>query len=587
MPTAAFSRDRSTPDSTRNSPSQTTATATRPNTRRNGPPTLIEEHQDIKNLTEGRKFLEKHSLLCPPGEPSSHQSLSTCLHQIAAMAGLQKMAINAIRSVAFLLEEMEDTQINEVLRSALDSHMTELTSDMKMLVEDAKEKIDAHVKASEERLSNIPAPMPTQNNQQAFTTGTYVSILVNPPAHANPKVAAKEGIKARQFLIEGIRNSKLSHLDTLKLKAELNKFLTELNMPTGKIRSITSSRGGGTIIEADSDAAAHWLSDADNQRKLCDVIGSNTEFRSRTYNIIAFNVPTDINPDEANHRQEINEVNDLEASTITATKWAKAIDRRSPNQRTAHLLLTFNNANAANRAIANGLTICNKRCRVERTKREPSRCLKCQGWNHFAKDCIKEKSSCANCAQPHRTDSCLAKERRCVSCKSDDHTSWSRTCPTFTRKCDEFNLENPENSLQFFPTTDPWTWTTTERSPPSQTPVPKPQNRPSQVQLGKRPQQPRKPTDSYVPNTNTNRPTDTYIPNGGSRSGDSYVPTRQGDTYIPTYDPYDWGKDPGPSGSRSNPVVRGSSVANEAATQAPSSTQNSNRPVNPAPITNA
>jgi hypothetical protein len=504
------------------------------------------------------------------------------------MAGLQKMAINAIRAVAFLLEDMEDSQINETLRAALDSQMTEFTSDMRILVEDAKDKIDGHIKASEERLLNIPLPAPTQINQQATTTtATYASKLVSPPAHANPRIAAKEGIKARQFLIEGIRNSKFSHLDTLKLKAELNKILTELDMPMGKIRSIISSRGGGTIIEADTDEAASWLTVATNQRKLCDRIGSNAEFRTRSYNIIAFNVPTDINPEEANHRQEINEVNDLEASTISTIKWAKAIDKRSPNQRTAHLLLTFNNADAANRAIANGLTICNKRCRVERTRREPPRCLKCQGWNHFAKDCTEENSRCANCAGSHRTDSCLVNDRKCASCKTDDHASWSRTCPTFLRKCDEFNYRNPENSLQFFPTTDSWTWTASERSSqPTQPPASAAQNRPSKVQLGKRPQQPRKATDTYIPSTNTNRHTDTYIPDG-NRPNDSYVPSRPTDTYIPSYKPIDW-EDPGPSGPGINMATRGPSGTNVGAnTTAPSSTQNSSRPPNPTPVTNA
>jgi hypothetical protein len=69
------------------------------------------------------------------------------------MAGLQKMATNAVRSVAFLLEEMEDTQINDSLRIALDSQMTEFTQDMKILIEDAKERINEHVKASEERIA--------------------------------------------------------------------------------------------------------------------------------------------------------------------------------------------------------------------------------------------------------------------------------------------------------------------------------------------------------------------------------------------------------------------------------------------------
>ena len=80
----------------------------------------------------------------------------------------------------------------------------------------------------------------------------------------------------------------------------------------------------------------------------------------------------------------------MDSTTITSARWAKAPDRRAPNQRTAHLLLSLNSVDAANRAITNGLSICNKRCHVERAKREPTRCLKCQGWNHFAKECTAE-----------------------------------------------------------------------------------------------------------------------------------------------------------------------------------------------------
>jgi hypothetical protein len=394
-------------------------------------------------------------------------------------------------------------------------------------------------------------------------------MLVNPPAHANPRVAAKEGIRARQFLIEGIRNSKFSHLDTSQLKAELNKLLIDAGIPSGKIRTITTPRGGGTIIETDTDEAASWLTDAANQRKLCDLVGLNAEFRTRTYNIIAFNVPTDIVPEDVNHRQEINEVNDLEPSTIVSARWAKAIARRAPNQRTAHLLLTFNNADAANRAISNGLTVCNRRCRVERTKCEPTRCLKCQGWNHIAKDCIEDQSKCANCAGNHRTDSCIIGEKRCVSCKSEDHASWSRNCPTFLRRCDEFNIRNPDNSLQFFPTSDSWTWTATEKGT---TPAPRFQARPSNVQLGKRPQQPKKTNDTYIPSTN--------------RQTDTYIPARQNDTYIPIYEDPGWGNDPGPSGSRPSQSRQPTQRPNQEAIVS-STTQNSNRPVNPTPMNNA
>jgi hypothetical protein len=442
-------------------------------------------------------------LLCPPGEPPTHLLLNTCLHQISAMAGVPKQAVNAIRSVAFLLDEIEDSQINATLREALDSQMTEFTSDFKLLVEDAKEKFEEHVKATEKRMANMPTPPPVQTRPLA---NTYASMLISPPAHANPKVAAREGIKARQFMIQGLKESKLSHLNTSQLKVEFNRTLSELGLLEGKIRSVVNTRSGGTVIEADTDEVAVWLSNSTNQGRLCEKLGPKAEFRTRGYNVIAFNVPTDINPEEESHRLEICEVNGLELTTVASMKWAKAINRRSPSQRTAHLLLTFDNAHAANRAITNGLLICNRKCQIERTRREPIRCLKCQGWNHFAKECVEEKDKCGNCAGLHRTSSCQVNERACVSCKTDDHASWSRTCPAFTKRIAEFDVRNPDNSLQFFPTADAWTWSSVVKpavpvtaKAPASVPATATQLRPSKVQLGKRPQHNKRQYDTYIP----------------------------------------------------------------------------------------
>ena len=195
----------------------------------------MEDHQDVKDFLEGWKYLEKHSLLCPPGELPTHQLLSICLHQISALAGVPKQTVNAIRSVAFLLGELEDSQINITVRDALDSQMTEFTSDFKMLIEDAKERIDEHAKAAEKRLASLLAPPPKQS--RSFK-GTYTSALVNPPAYANPKVAAREGIKARQFMIQGLNKTKLSYLNPVQLKAEFNKILSKLGLPAGTLSKV-------------------------------------------------------------------------------------------------------------------------------------------------------------------------------------------------------------------------------------------------------------------------------------------------------------------------------------------------------------
>ena len=160
--------------------------------KRSGSITTPEESQDIKSTLDGRKFLEKYTLLCPPGEPMSNRSLAYCLHQISAMSGVPKQAINAIRASAFLLEELEETAINETIRIVFDSQITELTLDMKILVEDTGVKVDQRIKESFEQVikdlkqAQPPPGFGTQNNTPARNTpGVYphpcISPLVNPP----------------------------------------------------------------------------------------------------------------------------------------------------------------------------------------------------------------------------------------------------------------------------------------------------------------------------------------------------------------------------------------------------------------------
>jgi hypothetical protein len=453
--------------------------ATRPNTRnRSSSVSMPEEFQDIKNAHNGRQFLERHSLLCPPGEPVSHEALSICLHQISALAGVPKQVVNAIRATAFLLEELEENTINETVKSAFDSQVTEFTSDMKLLIENVNTRIDDHLKNALTQIDQAAANIPTQaasssNTNQDTTAITYASALVNPPPNVNPKLAAREGVRARQFLITGVKESTFGQYDTQKLKAEINNAARGLGLTEGKIRSLVTQNDGNVLIEVDSDAAVNWFTNHANRIELCGIMGDNVSFRTRIFNVLAYNAPLTIDPAEQKHVDELNEINDLEETPIAAIRWAKPMNRRSPQQRSAHLILSFLTPDAANRAITNGITICGKKCHIDRIKREPIRCLKCQGWNHMARDCDELTSKCSNCAERHRTSECRhPHSKRCVSCKSSDHASWSRECPTFLRKVDEYNERNPENLLPFFPTTDPWTWSTgnTNQSPPQRRP---------------------------------------------------------------------------------------------------------------------
>ena len=193
-----------------------------------------------------------------------------------------------------------------------------------------------------------------------------------------------------------------------------------------------------------------WMLNQENRSKLCEKMGPTVVFCSRIHNLIAFNIPLGINPEDESHQHEVCEANNIEKEIIMVMRWVKPVHRRALTQRTPHLILTFNSADMANRAITNGLYICNRHCHAERVKCEPTRCLKCQGWNHFAKDCQEENKKCSNYTQNHRINNYpnpLA--RCCVSCKTDGHASWSWECPTFIRKLNDFNDRNPKNTLQY------------------------------------------------------------------------------------------------------------------------------------------
>ena len=89
--------------------------ATRPSTRRTVNSVLMpEELQDIKDAEGGRKFLEKHSLLCLPGKPVTNTALAICLHQISALSGVPKQTVNMIRATDFLLEQRDGNHLIEV-----------------------------------------------------------------------------------------------------------------------------------------------------------------------------------------------------------------------------------------------------------------------------------------------------------------------------------------------------------------------------------------------------------------------------------------------------------------------------------------
>src|ERR1700735_4381487 len=105
-----------TPDT----PTTTSTSATkRMSSRHSQKSHLNEELEEIHNATEARIHLEKTELIVPPGQSISPGTLSTAIHHITNYKGLPRTAINALRSVAFLLDELEENSLREIVRDSI------------------------------------------------------------------------------------------------------------------------------------------------------------------------------------------------------------------------------------------------------------------------------------------------------------------------------------------------------------------------------------------------------------------------------------------------------------------------------------
>ncbi|KAF8952063.1 hypothetical protein BDZ97DRAFT_1587493, partial [Flammula alnicola] len=434
--------------------------------------------EEIQDTTEARRCLEKLELIVPPGQTMTHDLLSTALHHILAVKGVPKQAKNAIRSVAFLLEEMEENTLHETVRESVTSQLNDMCTDLQDFVADTTKRIDDHLSDKMKELTEATKTMidtaTATSTNVASSGGTTVSdafalnykqALMHPPPNIDPRIAAKEGIRLCQFMLEGVtRDLKIGKMNAIEAKKTVNEALTTAGAGGHKARSALWQNKAGLLVEMETDAGAAWLMDPANAKAFSTELGTGLSFKKRPYNVIVFNVPTGIDPTNPDHLKEICETNDIDEDSVSAIRWVKPTDRwDKESQSTAHMIITFTDVNIANRSIIAGLIICHRKVWVAKCKKEPVRCMKCHGWNHVTWECVANTDTCGTCAgKGHWTKDCPDKKNknkwRCVSCNTGGHASWSRECPVFLWKCKELDKRTPENHLPFFPATEPWTW---------------------------------------------------------------------------------------------------------------------------------
>ena len=303
----------------------------------------------------------------------------------------------------------------------------------------------------------------------ASTTQSYRDALVarQTPSHktsVDPKVLGDIDRRAKQILIDTFNKddtntpekSLVEHIE--KANEVINKMTDAKKLVKARVETASIARKGAILLTLDSKETATWIREPENEMMFADSFVKGAHIRAREYNLIAPSIPLTFEPENGSHLREIEETNSLPPRVIRKARWIKPIGRRRPGQTHAFAILTFTSADTANKLIKDGLTICGKLTRPSKQKLEPTQCMKCRRWGHFAAQCQEVDDTCGTCGGKHRTNTCDNREKlHCVSCGDNSHASWDRACPEFTKRCAILDERNPLNSMPFFPTDQDWT----------------------------------------------------------------------------------------------------------------------------------
>ena len=103
--------------------------------------TANEVTEDIQNALEACSLLETMELVVPSGQKISLTTLATALHYVTNYKGLSKPAINAIRAVVLLMEELEKDNLKETIHNSVTCQLNELGKDIKTFITEATSQI--------------------------------------------------------------------------------------------------------------------------------------------------------------------------------------------------------------------------------------------------------------------------------------------------------------------------------------------------------------------------------------------------------------------------------------------------------------
>lgn len=182
------------------------------------------------------------------------------------------------------------------------------------------------------------------------------------------RAKAREAIRARQILVDLNKQQKTTTdngavIAETTLIERANTALKEIipdNFAGSKFTAALRLRNGGILFEMNRADTVSWLRKSPNRENFADSFKPACKIKERQYTVIVPFVPLTFNPENKIHLRETEEANDLQERDIARAQWIKPPSQREKKQTVGHLMLTFANPETANKALTEGIQICNK-----------------------------------------------------------------------------------------------------------------------------------------------------------------------------------------------------------------------------------
>lgn len=298
----------------------------------------------VNTARAGRAFLEKHLLLVPAGVTADVNNMASAMFQVSALPGVPGMACQAIRALAFMLEELEESALSAATRDAVTEQMEYMREELRDVTAGIKDSIadevarqvaavgiaatsaaaamgEAASKATADfGVAATKAVSEVTDAAQVRHSSPYRDALMQGAATpsvistSDSRVEARQAIMARQILLDVPEESPSLRMSAAALKEMFSDALDVVS-PTAShfaLRVVERQSTRGILCETKSTEAAEWLVKPVNLSAFVAAMGDamrGAEFCARNFTVVVFNVPVEFDPLDTVQVRRLAEVN--------------------------------------------------------------------------------------------------------------------------------------------------------------------------------------------------------------------------------------------------------------------------------------